>query len=379
MRRERDRVAALLPTGAALTALLIATAAPPADATADPDREGRRIYEATCAACHGMDGTGAPGSQVGFDTPVPDFTDCDFASREPDADWVGVAAEGGPTRGFHHTMPAFGGARSADELQAAVDYIRTFCGDEEWPRGELNMPRAMFTEKAYPEDEAVWTVTSGLEGEASFENEVVWEQRFGQRSQWELVVPFGTYRRPDEAGGGWTGGFGDVAIGAKHTLFHSFESGSILSVAGEVILPLGDEDDGMGRGVTILEPFVSFGQLLPADGFFQLQVGGEFPTDTDIEGNEAFWRGALGKTFVSGDYGRAWSPMIEFLGARDLESGATAHWDLVPQLQVTLNTRQHVMANIAVRVPVNDTGVRDTQLLVYVLWDWFDGGFFEGW
>jgi cytochrome c5 len=379
MRRERDRGAALLSAGAALTTLLIVLTAPPADATPDPDRAGREIYEATCAACHGMDGTGAPGSQVGFDTPLPDFTDCNFASREPDGDWVGVAAEGGPTRGFAHTMPAFGGARSAAELQAAVNYIRGFCGDAEWPRGELNMPRAMFTEKAYPEDEAVWTVTSAVEGPASFGNEVVYEQRFGKRSQWELVVPFGARERPEAAGGGWTGGFGDVALGVKHALFHDNVSGSILSVAGEVIVPLGDEDDGMGSGVTIFEPFVSFGQLLPADAFVQFQVGGEFPVDTDIKGNEAFWRGALGKTFTAGDYGRAWSPMVEVLGARDLESGATTHWDLVPQVQVTLNTRQHVMANVAVRVPLNDADARDTRLLVYLLWDWFDGGFFEGW
>ena len=147
MSRERDRVNALLPVGAALVTLVLVAGAP-VDATPDPDRVGREIFETTCAACHGMDGTGSPGSQVGFDTPLPDFTDCSFASREPDADWVGVATEGGPTRGFHHTMPAFGVARTTEELQAALDYIRTFWGDPSWPRGELNYPRAMYTEKA---------------------------------------------------------------------------------------------------------------------------------------------------------------------------------------------------------------------------------------
>lgn len=71
--------------------------------------------------------------------------------------------------------------------------------------------------------------------------------------------------------------------------------------------------------------------------------------------------------------------MVEVLSSRELEDGATIHWDLVPQFQVTLNTRQHVMANVAVRVPVNDTATREPTLLFYILWDWFDGGFFEGW
>ena len=58
--------------------------------------------------------------------------------------------------------------------------------------------------------------------------------------------------------------------------------------------------------------------------------------------------------------------------------GASVHWDVVPQLQVTLNTRQHVMGNIGVRIPVDDP-TREPEVLIYLLWDYFDGGFFEGW
>ena len=70
--------------------------------------------------------------------------------------------------------------------------------------------------------------------------------------------------------------------------------------------------------------------------------------------------------------------MIEVLGAAAFDGGGP-QWDLLPQMQVTLNTRQHVMANVGVRVPVTDADVRPTQLLFYILWDWFDGGFFDGW
>jgi hypothetical protein len=71
--------------------------------------------------------------------------------------------------------------------------------------------------------------------------------------------------------------------------------------------------------------------------------------------------------------------MIEVLAARELENGARTHWDLVPQMQITLNRRQHIMVNAGVRFPLNDRTGRDTQVVAYFLWDWFDGGLLDGW
>ena len=70
------------------------------------------MYTAACAACHGDDGRGRGASQLGFEVAVPDFTDCDFAVREPDSDWYAIAHRGGPIRGFDRLMPAFGEALS---------------------------------------------------------------------------------------------------------------------------------------------------------------------------------------------------------------------------------------------------------------------------
>jgi hypothetical protein len=78
-------------------------------------------------------------------------------------------------------------------------------------------------------------------------------------------------------------------------------------------------------------------------------------------------------------WGRAWSPMIELLGARELEEGNPTEWDVLPQLQVSLSNRQHVLMNIGVRAPVSQRRERRTSVLVYLLWDWFDGGLFAGW
>jgi len=331
------------------------------------------LYLAACAACHGADGAGVAPSTVGFDTPLPDFSDCSFATREPDADWLAIAHQGGPVRAFDRRMPAFGEALAPDDLQLTLDHIRTFCADRAWPRGELNLPRPLVTEKAYPEDEAVLSMAAA---HGSVGHEFLYEKRFGPRSQVELVIPVEVAKQD---GRGWRRGLGDVAVAVKHALFHSLESGRILSASAEVVFPTGKENEGLGKGVTVFEPFVTFGQILGTDSFLQAQAGFELPANQDRAENEAFWRLTVGRSLVEGAFGRTWSPMVEVLGARELGSGHATAWDVVPQVQITLSRRQHVMMNVGVRIPVNERSGRHTALLAYVLWDWFDGGFLDGW
>jgi mono/diheme cytochrome c family protein len=344
---------------------------------------GQAIYRAACSSCHGTDGRGAPPSLMGFSDPVPDFTDCDFANREPDSDWVGIAYEGGPSRGFSELMPAFKDALTVDQVQVAVNHIRSFCTDSRWPRGELNLPRALITGKAYPEDEAVVTTLIDTEGRGSILNKLVYEQRFGPRSQWEIVVPFGWLETDnvieDDGSTRRTSSMGDIALAVKHTLLHSYEKGRIVSVAGEIILPTGDSELGFGNGTTVFEPFVVWGQILPADFFLQTQLGFELTADKDKAENAAFLRAALGWTTTTGEFGRAWSPMVELTAGREFATDADINYSIVPQIQITLNKRQHIMFNIGVRAPLNERDTRKTQVIFYVLWDWFDGTLFEGW
>ncbi len=338
-------------------------------------KTGAELFAYACAACHGLDGKGKEAGALGFDVPTPDFTDCQFAPREANADWVTVAHEGGPARGFSSHMPAFGGAFSEADLYKIVGHIKMFCEVPEWPRGELNLPKALFTEKAYPEDEWVMTTEFGR-GPFSASTSFVYEKRFGPRNQIEVKVPFAASR----SGGSWVGGAGDLALGFKRTLAHSLDRGYIFSLSGEVILPTGDTADGLSKDTTVFESFMTFGKLLPSDGFFQFQGGVELPADTQKAGREAFWRAAVGKTFTqNGPFGRAWSPMVEVIAVRELESGATIDWDIVPQFQVTLNTRQHVRFNIGWRTPLTGRGHRSSSVVMYFLWDWFDGGLRDGW
>ena len=352
-------------------ALVLAVALCPSIAAGQEPAE-QDPYTSACAACHGADGRGMPRSVVGFDVPLPDFTDCSFATVEPDADWMAVAHDGGPARAFDRRMPAFGEALTAEQLQRTLDHIRGFCADPRWPRGELNLPRALVTEKAYPENETVLTTTFAATGRGTLVNELLYEQRIGARAQFEIMLPFAAHHM--EAG--WRSGLGDVAVAIKRVIAHSLDAGRIVSGSAEVILPTGSETDGIGSGTVVFEPFVTFGQLLPRDAFVQAHVGLELPRSGAKEG---FWRAAFGKTFVQSRFGRAWSPMLEVLGARDFEDGARTHWDLLPQMQVSLSKRQHILLNVGVRVPVNQRDGRPAQVLSYFLWDWFDGGLLDGW
>lgn len=372
--------------GTMLLAALIGTQETPEARAVDPGqvvqgtvntagKTGAELYRETCAACHGLDGRGKEAGALGFDVPTPDFTDCNYASREPDADWVGIAHEGGPLRGFSRHMPAFGGALSEADLYKIIGHVRTFCTAGAWPRGELNLPRAMHTEKAYPEDEAVVTMGVGR-SPAEVSMDIVYEKRFGPRNQIEIKAPFGAARE----GGAWTGGGGDLAFGFKRTFAHSLERGRIFAIAGEIGLPTGDAAAGLSKGTPVFESFLSFGQMIGAAGFVQSQGGVELPFDTAKAGREAFWRMATGKTFTqNGPFGRSWTPMLEVLAARELEKGAAIEWDLVPQVQVSLNTRQHLMLSVAWKTPLTERRNRASRLMVYFLWDWFDGGLRDGW
>jgi len=214
-------------TAAAATASTYASPADPgapADAHApgvtDPAalRDGKRIYTEACAACHGADGTGVRQEQLGFDVPTPDFTDCNFATREADADWVAVAHDGGPVRAFARFMPAFGEALSETQLEAAVGHIRGFCDSGAWPRGELNLPLPLYTTKAFPEDEVVVQSTVATEDPGSIVLEAIYEKRIGARNQVEIAVP-AVWRESRTAGGEGTGDWrsvlGDVVLGYK--------------------------------------------------------------------------------------------------------------------------------------------------------------------
>jgi mono/diheme cytochrome c family protein len=340
---------------------------------------GQEIFEAACIGCHGPGAKGQPQSTLGFEPPstFPDFSDCNGSTREKTFDWRAIIHEGGiAARAFSEIMPSFAEALTSDQINKVIQYLREQCPEPQWPLGELNLPRALFTEKAFPEDE--WVLTGAVtRNPGAVSNALIYEKRFGARNQLEFAAPFSFLERDQ---GGWNGGIGDLVLGYKRAILSNSRSGSILSFQGEVAAPTGNRLHGLGSGVTTFETFASFGQILTPSSFVQMQTGVELPTDTEKVPRAFFWRAALGKTFAQNQgFGRIWTPMTEFLADRDLETGAKTNWDIVPQMQVSLSKRQHVRLNIGVQTPLNNTAGRNTQLVFYVLWDFFDGGLREGW
>jgi mono/diheme cytochrome c family protein len=340
-------------------------------------RSGAEVYRAGCVSCHGPTGEGQPRSTVGFTVELPDFADCVTATAERNADWRDTVLNGGKARAFDRKMPSFKDFLTSREVDNVVDYLRGFCRDRRWPQGDLNLPRPLVTEKAFPENETV--ITSSYErpgGGAASSSSFIYEHRIGARSQYELNVPLSLQHA---SGGSWSRGLGDAAVAFKRVLFYNVAAGSILSAGAEAIFPTGKESEGLGGGVTVLEPFAVFSQQLPSDGFLHVHGGFERPLNHDVANDVSYLRMAIGRTFVQPNNGRNWSPMVELLSERELTTGARVLFDVVPQMQVTLSRRRHIMVSAGLQMPLNERSGRNRKALVYFLWDWFDGGLFEGW
>jgi len=343
----------------------------------DP-KKGRQIYHSACVACHGSDGRGAPKAVSAFTPPdtFPDFTRCDQTTAEVDSAYKAVIEYGGPTRGFSQIMPSFGQALSSQEIDDVIAYIRQFCPNPHWPRAELNLPRALVTEKAYPEDEEVISTAVKVEGMPGNESHIIHEQRFGVKNQIEVDVPIIAQDQNHD----WNAGIGDITLAVKRVMASSLRTGSILSLQGGFLLPTGNHSKGLGSGTTTFEPFASFDQLFRTDTFVQLQLGADLPFNTSRAPQSLFFNSAIGQSFgADHGLGRLWTPMCEFVLTRDLLDTAKTDWDVLPEIQVTISKRQHIRGDIGLRIPATNTVGRQKQLVFYLLWDWQDGKLTQGW
>ena len=174
---------------------------------------GKRIYNNGCIACHGNTGKGAPQTSTEFKRPdtFPNFTRCDQTTAEPNSAWKDVVVNGGPSRGFSQIMPAFGEVLTSEEINDVIAYMRSFCTNKHWPRGELNLPRALVTEKAYPEDEVVISTALNASGAPGFTIDIIHEQRFGVKNQIEVDVPINAMDQNHS----WNSGLGDITFAVK--------------------------------------------------------------------------------------------------------------------------------------------------------------------
>jgi mono/diheme cytochrome c family protein len=339
---------------------------------------GKEIYMAGCTSCHGPDGRGQSRNLAGFERPstFPDFTDCPTSTPEPDVQWRAILTHGGPARGFSEIMPSFKDELTQEQIGKVIEYLRGLCTEKAWPRGNFNLPRPLVTEKAFPENEVVITGAFNLHKAPGGSATVIYEKRIGPSGMIEAAVPYNFA----QDSGVLRSGFGDIALGYKRKLIDNLKKGSIFSLGGELVAPTGNPRIGTGGGSPVFETSAAYGQIFPPDSFLQLQTGVELPTQPDKVPRAYYLRGALGKTFSTrGGLGRRWSPMAEFIADRDLVTGATTNWDIVPEIQIPISKRMHILANVGVRIPVNNTADRPKQIIFYFLWDYVDGTLRQGW
>jgi cytochrome c oxidase cbb3-type subunit III len=98
--------------------LLTQAGCPKSDAGAAPD--GRGLFAATCARCHGESGTGGLPLWEGGPSPR-NFHDREFLAGHTDSQLIATIKNGKPPG-----MPAFGSTFSEPQLHAIVAYIRSF-------------------------------------------------------------------------------------------------------------------------------------------------------------------------------------------------------------------------------------------------------------
>ena len=338
---------------------------------------GRSLYNAGCITCHGPNGKGAAPERTWFRRPdtFPNFSACGGTTPETNANWKAVIVHGGPGLGYSHIMPAFDKELTGDQMDDLIAYLRTMCGNSHWPRGELNLPRALVTEKAFPEKEFVISTSANATGAPAWTTHFIHEQSFSTKGQLEVDLPW-DYQNLNHK---WYSHTGDMTIAWKQVMYSNLRSGSILALQGGILPPTGSTKLG-GNGTTVFEPFLAFDQLFPTNTWVQFQMGADLPRHPNITPQSLYFNTAIGQTLMQDHgLGRQWSPMVEFLGTRDVIDGAKTDWDVLPEMQVTISQRQHIRADIGVRSPFTNTVGRSPQVDFYLLWDWQDGRFWQGW
>lgn len=86
---------------------------------------GKEIFQAQCAPCHGDGGKGDGAGAIAFDPKPSDLTDADRMGELTDDELMAILKEG---RGG---MPGFSAIIEQEELEAVLRYVRSLTADED--------------------------------------------------------------------------------------------------------------------------------------------------------------------------------------------------------------------------------------------------------
>lgn len=338
---------------------LFAALSLPEPAAAQMPGDPPEIYTTACARCHAADGSGKV-DQPTVKTESLDFRDCDVASREPDNDWELAIGGGGLAVGLSPEMPAFGDVLSQEQVTGLVAYLRGFCKDPRWPHGNLNYPRPLIAEKAYPEDELVFLPVIAHKKHAGdgVKIRTVYERRFGRRAHGEISVPFASV----DFDGSRQSGIADITVAAKYVL-HADRPGTRIVTGGlELQLPTGNEGRGLGDTRPVFEPYLALGTVRWST-YLQGHVKLELPTRDPWANRELVYNAYAGWDLSK--YLNTWTVGIEL-------NGVERELALTPQVRKGLTRTGALAAAGGVRLPVNKRDEQDMQWLGYLLWEYLD-------
>jgi len=99
--------------------------------------EGKAIYAARCATCHGTDGEGQPDwktRKLDGTYPAPPQDASGHTWHHADGLLFRVVRDGGQAAGgpgFKTGMPAFGDTLDSEQVRAVIEYVKTFWGPSE--------------------------------------------------------------------------------------------------------------------------------------------------------------------------------------------------------------------------------------------------------
>ena len=291
------------------------------------------MWDAWCARCHAKDGSGNVDEPTIKVEPM-DFTDCSVTSPEPDADWELAIAHGGPAVGLSSEMPAFGDSIGPDQVRAFVSHIRGFCTDRGWPAGNMNLPRPIFTEKAFPENEFVLLPAISHD---TIEVRAIYERRFGKRGMWEVLLPVSE------------SGVDEIELAAKYVL-HASET-RIFSAGLEVVAP-----------TAVIEPYLAAGTML-ASNYLQAQVKLELPARPDKAGRAFVYNLYVGRD--TSIFPTTWTVGLEL-------NGENRELALTPQIRKGLTRTGALGASIGLQIPLNERHERPTRVVGYLLWEYLE-------
>jgi hypothetical protein len=332
------------------------------------------MWDAWCARCHAADGSGNVSEPTVTVEPM-DFTDCSITSPEPDVDWERAIAKGGPGVGLSPQMPAFEDSLSPEQIRGFVSHIRTFCTESRWPSGNLNFPRPILTEKAFPENEFLMLPVvshrkedGGLPAQTDIELMSVYERRISKRAMYEIGVPVvarqtaalsipsaGLINTQSSAVG-----FGDIELAFKYALFAS-EPG-ILAAGAEVAIPFGNDPNGIGHGTVVWEPFLAAGTTL-GNGYLQAHTKYEIPVDPGKADRAFVYNLYLGRDTSQAP--NTWTLGVEL-------NGENRELFVTPQIRKGLTGTGALAAAFGAMIPVTEREEQTTRWVGHLLWEYLE-------